>query len=358
ELLSGVLAEADEAGVSDDFYSRLAEGVCRLAGMERAIIFRWDDARRRAHAAGAHGVPLEPFAGRHVTVETAPVARQALVEDRVIEMPADADQGISADFAELAAGRPLTYVPIAAAGRWIGVLLVDPGPDAPPLDRERRDLLWTLGKTLALASASRTATYQRERAHQLEERIDLARDLHEQVAQRLFGISMALSMDGPLEGEAKARCAREVREALSDLRVMLRRPLGRLPRATQSTLAEELARLVTEHGDLGLEVDGGVGPVPEPLEPLAQSVLAEAVRNARKHADPRRVVVRARTSETTFVLEIENDGVAAERGARSGVGLRLAALEALSFDGLLEFGPAGPGRWLVRLAVPIGEGAS
>jgi signal transduction histidine kinase len=356
ELLSGVLAEADDAGVSDDFFSRLAAGVCRLAGMERAIIFRWDDARRRAHAAGAHGVPLEPFARRHVTVETAPVARLALEEDRVIEMPAGADHGISPEFAELAAGRPLTYVPIAAAGRWIGVMLVDPGPDAGPLEPERRELLWTLGKTLALATASRTATDQRQRARALEERIDLARDLHEQVAQRLFGVSLALSADGPLDGEAKARSAREIQAALAELRGMLRRPLGRVPRPTSSTLAEELRRLTTEHADLNLELDGEVGPVPAALEPLAQSVLAEAVRNARKHAEPRRVVVRARTSASAFVLEVENDGVTARRGAHSGVGLRLAAMEALSFDGLVEFGPGRPGSWLVRLAVPIGEG--
>ena len=36
----------------------------------------------------------------------------------------------------------------------------------------------------------------------------------------------------------------------------------------------------------------------------------------------------------------------------SGMGLRLAALEALQVGGLVEFGERAPGEWRVRLAVP------
>ncbi len=61
ELLSDVLAGVDEEHGSDQFYSRLAEAVCRLARMDRAVIFSYDDARRRVHAAGAHGVALDDF---------------------------------------------------------------------------------------------------------------------------------------------------------------------------------------------------------------------------------------------------------------------------------------------------------
>src|SRR3954449_9029242 len=85
ELLSRV--EADPS--SDAFYSRLCEATCRLAGMDRAVIFRYDSARRRVGAAGAYGIPLEVFADARVTVETVPVARQSLEEDRVIEVSSD-----------------------------------------------------------------------------------------------------------------------------------------------------------------------------------------------------------------------------------------------------------------------------
>jgi len=56
----------------------------------------------------------------------------------------------------------------------------------------------------------------------------------------------------------------------------------------------------------------------------------------------------------TFVLEVRNDGVRGDtRGA--GMGLRLAAVEALGRGALLEFGPEG-GDWRIRLVVPLEDG--
>ena len=57
--------------------------------MRRAIIFRYDSTLRRVRAAGAHGIDLRQFAGAHVTVESAPIAAQALREDRVVEVDGD-----------------------------------------------------------------------------------------------------------------------------------------------------------------------------------------------------------------------------------------------------------------------------
>ena len=356
ELLSDVIAGVDDEHGSEGFFSRLAEAVCRLAQMDRAVIFNYDDARRRVHAAGAHGVALDGFTDGHVTVESAPIARLALSEDRVIEVLAGDGHEISEDFAELVGDHPLVYVPIVGAGRWLGVILAEPAPGTSPIDEPRRELLWMLGKTLALASASRIATYQSERARELEERIDFARDIHDGVVQRLFGVSLALSSEQPLTAEARARSAAEVRAALGELRSALQRPLGRTSPPTGTTLAAELERLSREHPDLGICVEGEVDGMPASLEPLAQSVLTEAVRNARKHADARRLVVRTHTADGTLVLEIENDGVPAQRSASTGVGLRLAALEALQSGGLVEFGERAPGTWQVRLVVPLPEG--
>ena len=353
ELLSDVLAGADDQLGSEEFYSRLAQAVCRLAQMDRAVIFSYDDARRRVHAAGAHGVALDGFSDAHVTVESAPVARQALTEDRVIEVLATDGHDISEDFAQLVGEHSLVYVPIVAAGRWIGVILAEPAPGSTPIDASRRELLWMLGKTLALAHASRIATYQGERARELEERLDFARDIHDGVVQRLFGVYLALSSAQPLTQEARGRGAVEVRAALGELRSALQRPLGRTSPPTGTTLADELGRLSHEHPDLGICVEGPVAEVPAALEPLAQSVLTEAMRNARKHSDAQRLVVRARVDDGTFVLEIENDGVPATRSGSTGVGLRLAALEALQAGGLVEFGQRTPGTWQVRLVVPI-----
>ena len=48
ETFVELLARVEADGSTDDFYSRLCEATCRVASMDRAVIFRYDDARRRA----------------------------------------------------------------------------------------------------------------------------------------------------------------------------------------------------------------------------------------------------------------------------------------------------------------------
>jgi len=351
ELFVEVLSESDR-GSGDDFYDRLCEAVCRLARMRRAVIFRYDSARRRVRAAGAHGLDIEQFAGAHVTVESAPIAARSLREDRVVEVSGDVTGEIPAEYTTLFA-EPVRLVcaPMAAAGLAIGVILADRLLPEPALDDTETYLLWTLGKAAALASVARIVATQAEKAQQLEHRIDLARDIHEGVIQRLFGVSMALDGEGDLPSEARERCASETQAALTELRSALQRPLGRAPRATGTTLFAEVERLSKMHPDLGVRLDGVDGDVPASLEPLAQSVLTEAVRNAHRHARPSHVGVRVGHVDGAFVLEVVNDGVRGRTG-QPGMGLRLAALEALQSGGVVEFGEREPGTWQVRLVVP------
>ncbi len=357
ELFVEVLSQSEQsAAPGEGFYDRLCEAICRLAHMRRAVIFRYDAARRRVRAAGAHGLDLEQFASAHVTVESAPIAARALKEDRVVEVTGDLVGQIPQEYAALFP-EPVRFVcaPMIAAGRAIGVILADRLLSTPPLDGAEVHLLWTLGKAAALASVSRIVATQAEKAQQLEQRIDLAREIHEGVIQRLFGVSMALDGDGDLPAAARERCASETQAALADLRSALQRPLGRAPRATETTFMAEVDRLARLHPELGVTLEeGGEGDVPASLEPLAQSVLAEAIRNAHKHASPTQVTVRVRRVEGAFVLEIANDGVSG-RQRRAGMGLRLAALEALQSGGVVEFGERDPGTWQVRLVVP-GDG--
>ena len=92
--------------------------------------------------------------------------------------------------------------------------------------------------------------------------------------------------------------------------------------------------------------------VPKMLEPLAQSVLAEAVRNAHKHARPSKVEVTLEVRDETLFLDVCNDGVGG-RPKTTGMGLKLAALEALQAGGIVEFGERENGTWRVRMAVPV-----
>jgi signal transduction histidine kinase len=355
ELFVEVLAQSEEGDApGEGFYDRLCEAVCRLARMRRAVIFRYDPARRRVRAAGAHRLDIKQFEGAHVTVESLPITAQALREDRVIEVVGDVSGQVPPEFAALFPEPVrLLCAPMAAAGREIGVILADRLLSAPEVDDAERHLLWTLGKTAALASVARIVATQAQNARQLQQRIDLAREIHEGVIQRLFGVSMALDGEGDLPAQARSRCAAETQAALGELRSALQRPLGRAPRATQTTFVDEVRRLASVHPDLGVVLEQGApGDVPPALEPLAQSVLVEAVRNAHKHARPTRVSVRVGRSDGAFVLEVANDGVSGHP-RRAGMGLRLAALEALQSGGVVEFGERSPGLWQVRLMVPV-----
>ena len=355
ELLVEVLSGASSQMDSTDFYSHLADALCRIADLRRALVFRYDEATHQVGVAGSHGMDLELFSNVHISLALAPEAARALAEDRVVEVRPPAAHDIAPEFASLVGDHALIYVPMAAAGRWPGVIIAEPAPDAGPLDDGRRDLLWTLGKTLALASAARTATFNGERARELQERIDLARDIHDGVAQRVFGVSMALSK-GPVAEDTRVRCESELLTALDDLRVALQRPLGRVARETGTTLVAELERIALEVPDLKLTVEGAVPAIPPRLEALMQSVLAEAVRNVRKHARASALRVRVGHGDGLLVLEVENDGVGERGGAAPpGMGLRLAALEALQVGGVIEFGERLPGTWQVRLAVPENE---
>ncbi len=356
ETFVELLARVEADGSTDDFYSRLCEATCRVASMDRAVIFRYDDARRRVRAVGAYGIDLELFENAQVTVESAPIARQALEEDRVIEVGDDDTPEVPEEYRDLLREATLVCTPMSAAGRWLGVILSDRGSGSKPLRDSERQALWALGKTAALATHARLATNQHARARMLQERIDLARDVHEGVIQRLFGVQLVFSSQAELSPEARDRIAAELQAALFDLRRALQRPLGRQAPETHTTLLEEVARLRREHPDLQIQLTRGSErvQVPRQIEPLAQSVLAEAVRNAHKHARPTRVEVTLDRTDGTLTLEVANDGVAG-RPKSTGMGLRLAALEALQVGGIVEFGEREPGTWRVRLAVPDGR---
>jgi len=348
-----VLGDADAGTSRDAFYGRLCEVICRLAEMDRAVLFRYDEARRRVRASGAHNLDLAIFADAHVDVESAPVARQALEADAVVELPSPAPGDVPEEYRSLVRGGSLVCVPLAAAGRWIGVVLCE-RPSGEPLTHRERHLLWTLGKTAALAAMARIATFEGERARELQQRIDIAREVHDGVVQRLFGVSLALDADGGFPPEDRKRAAAEIQQALSDLKTAVQRPLGRTSRPTATTLAEEVARLAHRHADLRVEIEPGSElEVPPRLEALAQSVLAEAIRNAHKHAHPTRVTVGARREGAAFILEVVNDGVNGEAARTTGMGLRLAAFEALQAGGVVEFGARGDDTWQVRLVVPV-----
>ena len=352
EVFVELLADIDTDTSSTEFYDRICEAICRLTTMRRAAIFMADVARRRVRAVGAHGTSFSQLATLRPTLVNTPIAQRALLEDEVIVVSERIEEAVPPAYAEVLGITTLVCTPMSAAGRAYGVICADRGGGRFELSDGERHLLWTLGKTAALVATARNATRQQERARRLGERLDLAREIHERVLQRLFGVSLALSAEQQLDREQRERCRAEMQEAIGDLRRALERPLAPLPPETGTTLVAELERVRTTSG-LPLAVDWPPEvAVPADIEPLAQSVLAEAVRNIAKHADPSRVEVSVDRDADTFTLELRNDG-ARPGGADGGMGLRLAAFEALQQGGMVEFGRSGEDRWRVRLVVPL-----
>ena len=101
----------------------------------------------------------------------------------------------------------LVCTPLSAAGRAYGVICADRGGGRFELSDGERHLLWTLGKTAALVATARNSTRQQERARRLGERLDLAREIHERVMQRLFGVSLALGAAQQLDPTSASAAA-------------------------------------------------------------------------------------------------------------------------------------------------------
>src|SRR5829696_7952772 len=229
DALDGVirlLFELDEERELDDFYDRICEALCRQTSMERAVLFLYDAERRLVLPAGSHGVYREFIVHGYGTLEETPIAQRALSEDRVVETT-DLEHDVPSRYSNLPGITKLTCTPVAAGGRWLGVIFADRDGEPFDLTETERSTMHALGRTAALASHVREVTRQTERSRRLSERIDLAREVHERVTQRPFGVSLALGSDRPLAGEDRERCAAEIEAALGDLREALIGSAGR-----------------------------------------------------------------------------------------------------------------------------------
>jgi signal transduction histidine kinase len=348
----------DAAADSDPFHDRICEAICRLTSLERAVLFLYDPGRRLVVPAGSHGVEPEILAHTYGSIEETPIAQRALVSDEVVVA-----EELRGQVPERYAGIPgvvgISCTPVAAGGRWLGVIFAEADGAPLDLDSDQRRTMRALGRTAALATTVRQAAAQRERDALLLERIELAREVHESVMQRLFGVSMVLGSGRELSAADAERSAAEVEAALGELRDALDRSLEPTSEPSRTTLRAELERLGRQYKALPLSVRWEEGvEVPDGLEPLSVSVLSEALRNAEKHARPTEVRVAVTRVDGAFALEVRNDGVGKGAGAEgSGLGLRLAAYESLQRGGMLEFGPEGED-WRVRLVLPASDVAS
>lgn len=351
DVLVGLIAGVEDPGSEGKLPDRICEAVCRMTSLTRAVMFLHDSTLGVSRPVGSHGVDQAMISSVTATLDEMPVAQRVLVEDRVIEVSRNLEFELPARYAGLAGITTITCAPVAAGGKWFGVIVADQGGEDYSLAEQDHQRVHTLGRLAAVAATVENSTLSRERARSLDNRIDLMREIHDQVVQRLFGLSLALGVDEPLSPAERQRCSDEITAALEQLRSTLGKPVA--PRENlQERNFRDLADWFAQAPEVSLEWQEGL-VTPAHLEALSSSALVEGMRNAERHSEGGSVTVRVANEADTFLLEVINDSVSPEGRRGGGLGLRLLTLEALEHDALIEFGPLDGGRWRFRLLAPV-----
>ncbi|MEA5456272.1 sensor histidine kinase [Sinomonas sp. JGH33] len=198
----------------------------------------------------------------------------------------------------------------------------------------------------------------RRREARDQERLELARDIHDVVAHSLSLINVRASVALHLADRRpeELRPALEaIKEASHEALGEVRELLGVLRQDVPVTPGEPLERipsLVEDARGLGLEatLDVRLDPPPSPaLQRVAYRVVQEALTNAVRHAGAHRVSVRLAREGGSVVVDIHDDG-AGLRGAAPGSGLRGMRERVEAAGGRLEL--ADDGGLHVRAELP------
>jgi two-component system sensor histidine kinase DesK len=187
-----------------------------------------------------------------------------------------------------------------------------------------------------------------------EERLRIARDLHDllghtlslivlksEVAARLADRDPAKSLGEVKDIEAVARQAlTDVREAVSGYR--------------QRNLTDELdnARGVLTAAGVDLTITTSGTPLPDPLDGLFGWAVREGVTNIVRHARARNATITMSPRNGTAVLELTDDGVG---GAPGGAGNGLTGLgeRVARSGGTMDSGPGARGGFRLTVRAPL-----
>ena len=351
DVLVGLIAGVEDPESAGELTDRICEAVCRSTSLTRAAMFLHDPTLGVSRPVGSHGVDQELIASVSATLDEMPVAQRVLVEDRVIEVSQNLEFELPARYAGLAGITTITCAPVAAGGKWFGVIVADQGGPDYSLSEEDHQRIHTLGRLAAVAATVQQSTLTSERARTLDNRIELIREIHDQVVQRLFGLSLALGADEPLPTRERKRASDEISAVLGQLRSALGRSVSQ-HEEQRSGPFRELADWFAQAPNVSLDWEVGLDTPPH-LESLSRSVLTEGMRNADRHSDDGAVQIRVASEAEIFLLEVINDRVSPDRRRGGGLGLRLLTLEALEHDALIEFGPLDDDLWRFRMLAPV-----
>jgi two-component system, NarL family, sensor histidine kinase DevS len=212
---------------------------------------------------------------------------------------------------------------------------------------------------IALESAEHRK--ETERLAVLEDRDRIARDLHDQVIQRLYASGMKLQgslplMDRPEAAERASSVVDELDMTIKDIRTAIFRLQARGCKE-QPSLRAQIIQVVQEMtGALdmssSLRLDGRLdSQIPGEIGEDLLHALREALSNAARHGQATQVVVTIQAG-TDLVLFVRDDG-AGIKGTPRRSGLDNLARRAGHHGGTLTVGPGGGGGTELQWRVPL-----
>jgi signal transduction histidine kinase len=232
--------------------------------------------------------------------------------------------------------------------------------------------LWLRARRALIAEAKHRAeqaerTKEEEARRRVdEERLRIARDVHDTVAHSIATINVqagtavhVLDKRPEQAREALVAIKQASAEALRDLRStlgMLRNVDG-TSRAPSPGLAQ-LDRLVAMAHDAGVEtevdVQGNPRELPSSVDLAAYRILQESVTNVIRHAGPARVAISLTYGSNHLELGVDDDGRKAKSDVSTdgGSGIEGMRERARLLGGSLTAGPRPEGGFRVRARLP------
>ena len=224
-----------------------------------------------------------------------------------------------------------------------------------------------LQAALAELEASRALVVEHDRRAQAAE-VDLARELHDEVAEHLTAIqSMGLSIhrrigtSQPALAQASqlvVEAAQRIEHALAGLQARVRPALADsgLPEA----LSELVARWRTQHpqASFTLRLGPGLEGASAEVAAAAYRIAQESLTNAVKHSGGNAIEVNLRRLDGSMILQVSDNGCGIEAAdvERPGYGLQGIRERVEAVGGRLEIGAARQGGTVVRARLPMSIG--
>ena len=251
-------------------------------------------------------------------------------------------------------------VPVRVHGEVYGNLYLTNKQNAKEFSADDEELVLALAMAAGIAIEN-ARLHGLVRDHALtEDRDRIARDLHDQVIQRLFAIGLSLQGTARLveRPEAVMRIAeaidrldetiRQLRKAIFDIELTINKE-GLHPKVLD--LVHELRPVLNLLPQVSI-----IGPVDHAVSgQLAEEVLAvlrEALTNVGKHAKATRVVITI-TAGDELRLVVADDGTGAAEERSGGLGLRNMRLRAERIGGGMEIGTSREGGTRLTWHVPL-----